>query len=144
LIEALAPTLERDFYKLPLEKRKIYREIQALHMTSSPDGPWFFIIAGHDPRLKQFQLIGITDTSMLRPQVFSYLDSNVKLVSSLLKDKLLMLYLEIYMKIHAYPHYLLINIGLREEEVIQMEEHSFMFTTMKKINSNVLINLELR
>ena len=79
LIEALAPTLERDFYKLPLEKRKIYREIQALHMTSSPDGPWFFIIAGHDPRLKQFQLIGITDTSMLRPQVFSYLDSNVKL-----------------------------------------------------------------
>jgi len=48
-------------------------------MTSSPDGPWFFIIAGHDPRLKQFQLIGITDTSMLRPQVFSYLDSNVKL-----------------------------------------------------------------
>ncbi len=79
LIEALAPTLERDFYKLPLEKRKIYKEIQALHMISSPDGPWFFIIAGHDPYKKQYQLIGITDTSMLRPQVFSLFEANMKL-----------------------------------------------------------------
>jgi len=71
LIESLAPTSELDFVMLPEEKQKIYEAIQKTHIHGSPDGPWFFIIAqgagkGHH------RLIGITDTSMLRPQVFSY------------------------------------------------------------------------
>jgi len=40
-------------------------------MTGSPDGPWFFIIARNDPYKNLMQLIGITDTAMLRPQVFA-------------------------------------------------------------------------
>ena len=76
VVEALAPTTERDFAMLPPEKREIYRMLQTVHMHGSPDGPWFFLIAqsaaaarGNDPRLAR--LIGITDTSMLRPQVFA-------------------------------------------------------------------------
>jgi len=71
IIEALAPTGEMDFDCLPPEKQKIYRAIQASHIHGSPDGPWFFIIARHDPYTRRYQLIGITDTSMLRPQVFA-------------------------------------------------------------------------
>ncbi|MGQ9719033.1 MAG: hypothetical protein ACUVWK_04245 [Nitrososphaerales archaeon] len=33
IIEALAPTTERDFHMLPEEKRKIYKAIQLSHMT---------------------------------------------------------------------------------------------------------------
>src|SRR5947208_1366276 len=40
-------------------------------MHSSPDGPWFFLIAQSDVRKHAYRLIGITDTSMLRPQVFA-------------------------------------------------------------------------
>jgi glutamate synthase domain-containing protein 1/glutamate synthase domain-containing protein 3 len=79
LIEAMAPTSERDFYMLPKDKREIYKEIQVSHITASPDGPWFFIIAGHDPYKKQFQLMGITDTSMLRPQVFALFEDKIKI-----------------------------------------------------------------
>jgi len=71
IIEALAPTTERDFDLLPPEKQKIYRHIQSMHIHGSPDGPWFFIIARNDVYENQFQLLGITDTSMLRPQVFA-------------------------------------------------------------------------
>ena len=71
IIEALAPTTELDFDRLPAEKQRIYREIQATHIHASPDGPWFFIIARSMPDKKQFQLLGITDTAMLRPQVFA-------------------------------------------------------------------------
>jgi glutamate synthase domain-containing protein 1 len=77
-IEAIAPTTERDFTMLPQEKKKIYRAIQATHMHGSPDGPWFFIIARNDPYKNSFQLIGITDTSMLRPQVFALQEGEVK------------------------------------------------------------------
>jgi glutamate synthase domain-containing protein 1/glutamate synthase domain-containing protein 3 len=69
IIEALAPTTELDFDQLPPEKQAVYRQIQATHIHASPDGPWFFIIArSHEGR---FQLLGITDTAMLRPQVFA-------------------------------------------------------------------------
>ncbi|UCC39051.1 MAG: glutamate synthase [Candidatus Aminicenantes bacterium] len=71
IIEAIAPTTERDFYLLPEEKRKIYRTIQASHIHCSPDGPWFFIIGRTNVSDKSLQLLGITDTSMLRPQVFA-------------------------------------------------------------------------
>src|SRR5260370_18836775 len=40
-------------------------------MHGSPDGPWFFLIAQSDVRKHAYRLIGITDTSMLRPQVFA-------------------------------------------------------------------------
>ncbi|HUU41705.1 MAG TPA: hypothetical protein VMW42_12270, partial [Desulfatiglandales bacterium] len=78
VIEALAPTMERDFDQLPPEKQKIYRAIQASHIHGSPDGPWFFIIARNDTEKRRLQLIGITDTSMLRPQVFALHDGEVQ------------------------------------------------------------------
>lgn len=70
VLEALAPTTERDFFHLPQEKQRLYELIQKTHLQSSPDGPWFFIIA--QSRHGAFKLIGITDTSMLRPQVFAW------------------------------------------------------------------------
>jgi glutamate synthase domain-containing protein 1/glutamate synthase domain-containing protein 3 len=71
IIEALAPTTELDFDRLPAEKQLIYREIQAVHTHAAPDGPWFFIIARTLADNRGFQLLGITDTAMLRPQVFA-------------------------------------------------------------------------
>jgi glutamate synthase domain-containing protein 1/glutamate synthase domain-containing protein 3 len=78
IIEALAPTTEMDFDRLDPEKQKTYRAIQATHIHGSPDGPWFFIIARNLAREKQFQLMGITDTAMLRPQVFAFVDGEVQ------------------------------------------------------------------
>ncbi|MGA3191276.1 MAG: glutamate synthase [Candidatus Bathyarchaeia archaeon] len=78
-IEAIAPTTERDFAMLPEDKKTIYKAVQATHIQSSPDGPWFFIIARNNPYKNEFQLIGITDTSMLRPQVFALQEGEVKL-----------------------------------------------------------------
>ncbi len=71
VIEAMAPTTERDFTLLPLEKQRLYQLLQTVHMHSSPDGPWFFLIAQSDVRKHAYRLIGITDTAMLRPQVFA-------------------------------------------------------------------------
>lgn len=79
VIEALAPTTERDFLMLPKEKQELYKQIQVAHLHGSPDGPWFFIIARHEPYEKKFQLIGITDTSMLRPQVFALHEGPVQI-----------------------------------------------------------------
>ena len=78
-IEAIAPTTERDFAMLPEDKKKIYKAVQATHIHCSPDGPWFFIIARNNPYRREFQLIGITDTSMLRPQVFSLQEGEAKI-----------------------------------------------------------------
>jgi len=78
IIEALAPTTELDFDRLPKEKQAIYRAIQATHIHASPDGPWFFIIARTLRTSDKFQLMGITDTSMLRPQVFAFADGEVQ------------------------------------------------------------------
>jgi glutamate synthase domain-containing protein 1/glutamate synthase domain-containing protein 3 len=78
IIEALAPTTELDFDRLDSEKQKIYRAIQATHIHGSPDGPWFFIIARNVARENRFQLMGITDTAMLRPQVFAFCDGEVQ------------------------------------------------------------------
>jgi glutamate synthase domain-containing protein 1 len=79
LIEALAPTSEMDFDMLPAEKQALYKAIQKHHVFSSPDGPWFFIIARNDVQNDQFQLIGITDTAMLRPQVFALQEGEVQI-----------------------------------------------------------------
>ncbi|MDP6364178.1 MAG: glutamate synthase [Candidatus Poseidoniia archaeon] len=69
VIESLAPTTERDFTLLPPDRQELYDQLQATHIHGSPDGPWFFIIAQSVP--EAWRLIGITDTSMLRPQVFA-------------------------------------------------------------------------
>ncbi|UCE91200.1 MAG: glutamate synthase [Methanobacteriota archaeon] len=79
IIEALAPTTERDFELLPEYRRRKYRAIQAVHMHGSPDGPWFFIIGKNAVRERRLQLMGITDTSMLRPQVFALVDGDVQI-----------------------------------------------------------------
>ena len=79
IIEAMAPTTEHDFDLLPKEKQRIYKYIQSAHIHASPDGPWFFIIARNDLKEKQFQLMGITDTAMLRPQVFALQDGAVQI-----------------------------------------------------------------
>ncbi|MFZ0611361.1 MAG: hypothetical protein WAM73_03915 [Desulfobacterales bacterium] len=79
IIEAMAPTTEHDFDRLSPEKQRIYRTIQSAHIQASPDGPWFFIIARNNPYAGYFQLIGITDTSMLRPQVFALQEGDVQI-----------------------------------------------------------------
>jgi glutamate synthase domain-containing protein 1/glutamate synthase domain-containing protein 3 len=71
VIESMAPTTERDLTLLPPEKQRLYQLLQTVHMHGSPDGPWFFLIAQSDVRKHVYRLIGITDTSMLRPQVFA-------------------------------------------------------------------------
>jgi glutamate synthase domain-containing protein 1/glutamate synthase domain-containing protein 3 len=79
IIEALAPTTELDFDRLPAAKQRIYRQIQAAHIHASPDGPWFFIIARSLAETREFQLMGITDTAMLRPQVFALQEGEVSI-----------------------------------------------------------------
>ena len=79
IIESLAPTTELDFDQLPAEKQRIYRQIQATQIHGSPDGPWFFIIARNMPGQRKYQLIGITDTAMLRPQVFALQKGEVEI-----------------------------------------------------------------
>jgi glutamate synthase domain-containing protein 1/glutamate synthase domain-containing protein 3 len=71
VMEAMAPTTERDFTLLPPAKQELYRMLQTVHMHGSPDGPWFFLVAQSEARRRAYRLIGITDTSMLRPQVFA-------------------------------------------------------------------------
>src|SRR6266568_5079061 len=80
VIEAMAPTTERDFTLLPPEKRRLYQLLQTVHIHSSPDGPWFFLIAQSDVRKHAYRLIGITDTSMLRPQVFAIQQGTASIV----------------------------------------------------------------
>ena len=79
VIESMAPTTELDFDLLDPERQKIYRQLQATNIHGSPYGPWFFIIARTDPDRNRFELIGITDTSMLRPQVFALQDGEVQI-----------------------------------------------------------------
>lgn len=86
IIEAIAPTTERDFHLLPEAKREIYRAIQVSHIHSSPDGPWFFIIGRTKVNQKSFELLGISDTSMLRPQVFA-LQENGKAIGLVASEK---------------------------------------------------------
>jgi glutamate synthase domain-containing protein 1/glutamate synthase domain-containing protein 3 len=79
IIESLAPTTEMDFDNLSPEKQRIYRQIQTTQIHGSPDGPWFFIIARNLTGQKAYQLIGITDTAMLRPQVFALQKGEVEI-----------------------------------------------------------------
>jgi glutamate synthase domain-containing protein 1 len=79
IIEALAPTTERYFEQLRAARQHLYKAVQATHLHAAPDGPWFFIIARSRPDKRQWQLLGITDTSMLRPQVFALHEGKVQI-----------------------------------------------------------------
>ena len=84
-LEAMAPTTEHDFAMLPPEKQELYKAVQRTHIHGSPDGPWFFIVARSNTDEDQFELLGITDTSMLRPQVFALYeneDTQIGLIAS--------------------------------------------------------------
>jgi hypothetical protein len=70
-LEAMAPTTGHDLAMLAPEKQGLYQAIQRAHLHGSPDGPWFFILARSLPDENRYELLGITDTSMLRPQVFA-------------------------------------------------------------------------
>lgn len=87
IIEALAPTPQGDFERLSKTKQRIYRAIQASHIHGSPDGPWFFIITRLNPKNHMPQLIGITDVSMLRPQVFAVQESIDKSFGAIASEK---------------------------------------------------------
>ena len=58
------------------DKQKLYRAVQRTHLHASPDGPWFFIVARSQPDEDRYDLLGITDTSMLRPQVFALYENS--------------------------------------------------------------------
>ncbi len=79
VIEAIAPTTELDLDRLDARRQEAYRAIQAMHVHGSPDGPWFFIIARSEPDRGMHHLLGITDTSMLRPQVFALQEGEVSI-----------------------------------------------------------------
>jgi glutamate synthase domain-containing protein 1/glutamate synthase domain-containing protein 3 len=87
VIEAMAPTTERDFDLLPSDRQRVYRQLQSANIHGSPDGPWFFIIARNEPERSRFELIGITDTSMLRPQVFALQDSGEVQIGLICSEK---------------------------------------------------------
>jgi glutamate synthase domain-containing protein 1/glutamate synthase domain-containing protein 3 len=75
-LEAMAPTTEHDFAMLSPEKQRLYRAVQRAHIHASPDGPWFFILARSLADDERYELLGITDTSMLRPQVFALYEND--------------------------------------------------------------------
>lgn len=82
-LEAMAPTTEHDYLMLPADRRRLYQAVQRAHIHGSPDGPWFFILArtkidDDDPAKDRYELLGITDTSMLRPQVFALYENQTK------------------------------------------------------------------
>ena len=56
-------------------------------MHGSPDGPWFFIIARTLAEENGFQLLGITDTAMLRPQVFALQEGNEVSIGLICSEK---------------------------------------------------------
>jgi glutamate synthase domain-containing protein 1/glutamate synthase domain-containing protein 3 len=79
ICEALAPTTERDFERLPKDRQRIYRALRSCHLHGSPDGPFFFIVARSLQPGGALQLVGITDSSMLRPQVFALHEGELQL-----------------------------------------------------------------
>ena len=87
VIEALAPTPQGDFERLSKRRQRIFRAIQTAHLHGSPDGPWFFIVARTEPETGAPQLIGITDVSMLRPQVFCLYEGENKSFGAIASEK---------------------------------------------------------
>ncbi len=72
VIEALAPTTERDFDLLPPQTASAFTGISSPPAsTARRTAPGSSSSPGTTPPETSFELIGITDTSMLRPQVFA-------------------------------------------------------------------------
>jgi len=73
IIEAIAPTTGIDLQRLRKVNPELaadFEAIQKSHVGGSPDGPWFFIIGDQDAVTRDLRIIGLTDTSVLRPSVF--------------------------------------------------------------------------
>lgn len=73
IIEAIAPTTGIDLQRLRKVNPELaadFEAIQKSHVGGSPDGPWFFIIGDQDAVSRDLRIIGLTDTSVLRPSVF--------------------------------------------------------------------------
>ncbi|MCI0693373.1 glutamate synthase-related protein [candidate division KSB1 bacterium] len=84
LIEAIAPTTGLDLARLKKIAPQLaadFEAIQKSQISGSPDGPWFFIIAdsiatpNSDDRT--LRMLGVTDTSVLRPSVFAWIKSSL-------------------------------------------------------------------
>ncbi len=75
VLELLAPTSRYDMQFLDAEKASAYAATQRAHIHHSPDGPWFFVVGRADPDTHRGELLGVTDTSMLRPHVFSLFEN---------------------------------------------------------------------
>jgi glutamate synthase domain-containing protein 2/FAD/FMN-containing dehydrogenase/glutamate synthase domain-containing protein 3/glutamate synthase domain-containing protein 1/Fe-S-cluster-containing dehydrogenase component len=79
IIEAIAPTTGIDLQRLKKANPELaadFESIQKSHVGGSPDGPWFFIIGDQDAVTRDLRIIGLTDTSVLRPSVFVWQQSN--------------------------------------------------------------------
>ncbi|MFQ5770602.1 MAG: glutamate synthase-related protein, partial [bacterium] len=73
IFEAFAPTTGMDLQRLKKINHELavdFEAIQKAQIAGSPDGPWFFIISDQDPTTRDLRVIGLTDTSVLRPSVF--------------------------------------------------------------------------
>ncbi|MFQ5752713.1 MAG: hypothetical protein ACE5HI_12015, partial [bacterium] len=73
IFEAFAPTTGIDLQRLKKINHELavdFEAIQKAQIAGSPDGPWFFIISDQDPTTRDLRVIGLTDTSVLRPSVF--------------------------------------------------------------------------
>ncbi len=79
IIEAIAPTTGIDLQRLKKVNPELaadFEAIQKTHVGGSPDGPWFFIIGDQDAVTRDLRIIGLTDTSVLRPSVFVWQQSH--------------------------------------------------------------------
>jgi glutamate synthase domain-containing protein 3/glutamate synthase domain-containing protein 1 len=79
LFEAIAPTTGIDLKRLKKthpELAEDFETIQKSQIAGSPDGPWFFIIGDQDPVTRDLKVVGLTDTSVLRPSVFVWQESS--------------------------------------------------------------------
>jgi glutamate synthase domain-containing protein 3/glutamate synthase domain-containing protein 1 len=83
LIEAIAPTTGLDLARLKKLDPQLaadFEAIQKSQISGSPDGPWFFIIADSietaNSEDRTLRMLGVTDTSVLRPSVFAWIKSS--------------------------------------------------------------------
>jgi glutamate synthase domain-containing protein 2/FAD/FMN-containing dehydrogenase/glutamate synthase domain-containing protein 3/glutamate synthase domain-containing protein 1 len=83
LIEAIAPTTGLDLARLKKIAPQLaadFEAIQKSQISGSPDGPWFFIIADSietpNSEDRTLRMLGVTDTSVLRPSVFAWIKAS--------------------------------------------------------------------
>jgi glutamate synthase domain-containing protein 2/glutamate synthase domain-containing protein 3/glutamate synthase domain-containing protein 1/Pyruvate/2-oxoacid:ferredoxin oxidoreductase delta subunit len=79
VIEAIAPTTGIDLQRLKKVNPELaadFEAIQKSQIAGSPDGPWFFIVGDQDAVTRDLRVIGLTDTSVLRPSVFVWQQSS--------------------------------------------------------------------